>query len=623
MINLIKLFLEQLFQIITGFFDKIIDIFEKIMGYFVRTILVPKFLRDFDNYLLCNHPVVWRSKALFVLFYGLIGAILLFIMGFTYNINAQNLIVEPLVMIELGYDKYHIWACFITFFGILRWAASQYQLGFPFTKIKDTLLTLLLYIVCFSVLFGLTTPAFRLGTIVKTAYFWMDDKDVEYLDTCGIYPYGFIALSSDEHITKGSDGKLYSTITNPDSFIKSREDLFKAIYRTEDTLFQHIYANEDSKFWDVWYKEHKLNLDYDYKFTFRELYRMAYESSSLIQSMQVKIGNELLSVAQTRSNALKKSKQLSVLVPILSRPQILSLRQKQQHVIKSSPSSKQRQVPMPRLINTIPTSYNLADLDIHTFYRLNLHQEKPYAMFDIQYLMLMYSEEKSIQKLSTKFDKYEFVNRKDTIALSPSYYDDEEEGRYFGYGKDTVTTILIPSLPYSVENAVRSVKNARMYLDQRIYKKYWQTLPKYVLILSLLLFFVPFLSARYSFALLISCAIGAFLIAYFTSEHKTITQGKSIREFAYMIIPFVTCMLIASSANERRQTNNFTLLINGLFIGILLILIGDLFVVYRTNFSFDEISYYQPPLDSTFNGAIIAGLVGALLTTYVRTLPKA
>ena len=35
---------------------------------------IPPFLRRLDAYLLRNYPVVWRTKAVFVLFYGIVAA---------------------------------------------------------------------------------------------------------------------------------------------------------------------------------------------------------------------------------------------------------------------------------------------------------------------------------------------------------------------------------------------------------------------------------------------------------------------------------------------------------------------------------------------------------------------
>jgi hypothetical protein len=98
----------------------------------IYNFLMPKFLCDFDAYLLRNYPLVWQTKVIFVLFYSIIGI--------------------PLLHLEGGNDFYY----FFLVVGICYWAYRQHQMGFPFTRIKDTLLTLLLYGICFGFLLWLT-----------------------------------------------------------------------------------------------------------------------------------------------------------------------------------------------------------------------------------------------------------------------------------------------------------------------------------------------------------------------------------------------------------------------------------------------------------------------------------
>ena len=112
-------------------------------------ILVPKFLRNFDDYLLRNYPVVWRTMAIWVLFYGVVAALLLFGAGFFYPVDAQHLTVEPIIPIEMNNDKYYLWSVLFVSIGIFYWVFKQYQLGFHFTKAKDTIITLCLYAFCF------------------------------------------------------------------------------------------------------------------------------------------------------------------------------------------------------------------------------------------------------------------------------------------------------------------------------------------------------------------------------------------------------------------------------------------------------------------------------------------
>ncbi len=93
-------------------------------------VYAPKFLNNFDKYLLRNYPVVWRTQILFMLVYSIVCAPLLY----------------------LWYDSYYSFLLL----GICYWAYRQHEMDLPFTTIKDTLLTLLLYSLYFSLLLWFT-----------------------------------------------------------------------------------------------------------------------------------------------------------------------------------------------------------------------------------------------------------------------------------------------------------------------------------------------------------------------------------------------------------------------------------------------------------------------------------
>jgi hypothetical protein len=53
---------------------------------------LPKFLRRFDTWLLANHPHLWRTRGHIFLFFTLIAAALLWVLGFTYPQTLYNLV---------------------------------------------------------------------------------------------------------------------------------------------------------------------------------------------------------------------------------------------------------------------------------------------------------------------------------------------------------------------------------------------------------------------------------------------------------------------------------------------------------------------------------------------------
>ncbi len=207
-----------------------------------KRLLLPGFLRHLDAFLLSSYPLVWRTRVHFVLFYGMLGAVLLFLLGYNASLSATNLLVDPIKPIEMLKDDQYHWAFTALLPFLLFWGYTQYQSGYPFYKAKDTLLTLLIYTVCCWFLLGITAPAYRMGTIYKTAQ-WMDDKDetgktdLERFDSSGIYPFGFVLLKSDTAVE-----------SQQNSFYQRRESIFKEIWRTEDTLLLHRY-DKDTTFW--------------------------------------------------------------------------------------------------------------------------------------------------------------------------------------------------------------------------------------------------------------------------------------------------------------------------------------------------------------------------------------
>ena len=517
-------------------------------------ILVPKFLRNFDDYLLRNYPVVWRTKAIFVLFYGLIGAVLLFAAGFFYTVDAQHLTVVPTVPIELGYDTYHLWSAGLISISILYWAFCQYQLDFTFTKTRQTLLTLMLYNACFWFLFGIVSPAFRMGTIVKTAYCWIDEKDIHKLEVSGIYPYGFLLTKEDTTNRAISDT----------AFWKDREAKFMEIYKIEDTLFQLMYF-QDTTFWINWINTHGLIREDS----------MFYISELSYNSYKLHLSNRYLKDYLSMPKFITTTTYLSTL------------------------------------------SYkSLKSYDSYHLYRLKVSDFTPFGEWNYS-IIKEYSFFKKSQ-LEDIYEKYKFDNAFDTIKVITNNNNDHDHGNQL----DSILYILRPKLPYSVENALTSIKHARLYYQNGIFIRHWFLFFPYFVILSILLYYIPFLSIRHLFGLSTACIMGYVLIAFIMPEKQTITTGNTISNIAYLIVPVLSCLLISFSAFKKQKIKGFILAIQGLFVGLLFVLIGALFIIWRVKFNFISIETYQPPYNLAFYGIQILGVIGAVLTTYVRTLPK-
>ena len=87
-------------------------------------------------------------------------------------------------------------------------------------------------------------------------------------------------------------------------------------------------------------------------------------------------------------------------------------------------------------------------------------------------------------------------------------------------------------------------------------------------------------------------------------------------------MPLLGCTYLFVSAIKKQQFKTFIIATQGIFIGILLVLIGFLFIFFREKFNFSEISSYQEPYNLAFYGVQVIGVIGSFLTTYVKALPK-
>ena len=188
--------------------------------------------------------------------------------------------------------------------------------------------------------------------------------------------------------------------------------------------------------------------------------------------------------------------------------------------------------------------------------------------------------------------------------------------------KSSTLTVYRAALPYSVEKAVYAIKNARLYLAEKVYIRHWALVLKYSLLLAALFYFIPFLSTRHVFGLLASCLLVSVLIAFKLPEGISKEIGQNISNTVYLLLPTVSCLMLLWASIQKKQIRGLLFAEQGLFLGLLCVFVGALFIVFREKVGFDTIESFQPPYDLAFYGIQVLGVLGAVLTTYVRTLPK-
>lgn len=152
---------------------------------------VPTFMRKLDEHLLFRYPTVWETQIHFVLFYALIAAIVFFVVGLCYPNPVENPVIkDPLQPILMRWESYFLIFLMICLPIVIYWGYQQIKTKKQDTKIKKIMISFLLYGLAFFFIFGITIPSFRLGTIVNTGYFMIDNEHFKKMQS-NEYLYGF------------------------------------------------------------------------------------------------------------------------------------------------------------------------------------------------------------------------------------------------------------------------------------------------------------------------------------------------------------------------------------------------------------------------------------------------
>lgn len=533
--------------------------------------LIPGFLRRFDDYLLENYPVIWRTRGHFVLFYSIISIILLFIGGFFYPVSLTDPTVDPVQPIYIGIDSipFSLIPLIIGVIGVLYWAYLQYWLFQQDPAPAKVFLTLAIYAVGLFTILALIPISFRMGTIVSTAYFLMDEKDIQHLEENDFFLYGMILLDSDDYQEQA------------DTFFQRRAAIFKRVKQFEDTLLQNRYdlyflvqeeAVDSQALNSANTIYHRLDLSraYAYKpfgadFSSRagDLYEGIYRKNMYNQtSNKFYPKTFFISFAHNDQKYSKADRSVSF-------KQVTTINGK---VVPPPP-------PKPKLSywNYLP--------DYQKYYERNI-----LARFDTSLL-----------------EKYKITPDYDTIYLKNFDSFNLIKG-------DSLVTI--PKHFYQLEDGVRSVKNARQYLQKSVWLGYlWDLLINFSL-LYLVFAASPYLSFRSILAVIV-VYIGYFL--GLPSLSISIEFGQEVDSylniflirFTYILPVIVSLLALSFFAIKKQRSNVPFIIFQFLTISILAIIIGINFL--KESIRPDHIVLFYTHF---------LGVAGILLIAHISAQPK-
>ncbi|MBK7873547.1 MAG: hypothetical protein IPJ74_24220 [Saprospiraceae bacterium] len=531
--------------------------------------LIPGFLRRFDDYLLENYPVIWRTRGHFVLFYSVFSIILLFIGGFFYPVSLTDPTVDPVQPIYIGIDSipFSLIPLIIGVIGVLYWAYLQYWLFQQDPAPTKVFLTLGIYAVGLFTILALIPISFRMGTIVSTAYFLMDEKDIQHLEENDFFLYGMILLNSDDYQEQA------------DTFFQRRAAIFKRVKQFEDTLLQNRYdlpflvqeGAVDSQALNNAYTIYPLDLSRAY----------AYKS----------FGADFSSRAEGLYERIYRKNMYSPTSNKFSITFFILYAANDQKYSKADRSVRFKQAttingkvvppppPKPKLSywNYLP--------DYQKYYERNI-----LARFDTSIL-----------------EKYKITPEYDTVHL-------KDFNSFNLIKSDSLATI--PKHIYQLEDGVRSVKNARQYLQKSVWLRYlWDLLINFSL-LYLVFAASPYLSFRSILAVLV-VYIGYFIglpslsiSMEFSQEVNSYLNIFPIR-FTYILPVIISLLALSFFAIKKQRSNVPFIIFQFLTVSILAVIIG-------INFLKESI---RPDYIVLFCTHLL-GVAGILLIAHISAQPK-
>ncbi len=524
--------------------------------------LVPGFMRRLDRFLLENYPVVWRTRGHYVLFYSFLLIPVLFALGFAYSVSVANLTVDPYNHIIFFYDPYNKGMLVLFSIGLLYWAYTQYQTGFSSTRLKDIFLTLGIYSVGIFAMLAITTPMFRLGTILRTAYFFIDEKDLNNWARQDFYRYGFVFNDSDSFNIPPNKLTTY---------FQEREKDLATILKIENTILKRRY--------DIAYIDS---------------IGIAMEQDLKRRSIGIKNSfTGFLHHYGDRSYIPRPGIHFGSFLPMWDYwaylPQI----------------EKKTENSGPRNQNRLPNFRSYRSFRYFELFRIELEEEK-------------YRMGRQDWRLLALYNNYYFLQK------NPVFPGSVIEKYGIPVGLDTVpldTFILVkPQCPIALENAYNSVQHARQFIREGIQFWHYKTLFYYLPFITLLLFAAPFLSFRMALGALTVGAVGTLFNISLDFNSAFLKYWYYWHTLVYLALPLTGLLLLIYSAMLRKHmpivSFAFHLIVLGLVMILFLALYGDKGIFNTTALTISK------PVNLAFFGMQVIGLTGVLLRTYLQALPR-
>jgi hypothetical protein len=221
----------------------------------IQNFLIPSFLKRLDFWLMTHKPHVWRTRGHFVVFYGIIVALLFFLFGLMYPQTLYDLSDEGRSSTDISY-LFTLLSFLLVTGAVFGWWFSIQKYPYKRTSVVHFILEISIYTIGLFALWSVIW-AFYFGFFYKRCYMLEKNKTE---DKTWFYEHDFSSFGYMPHVQINKLNDLNAYFGNGEKLIEIQR------IRGEKTIKDRQYSNRNSfNLGDIDFSSHLDDSDWEFK----------------------------------------------------------------------------------------------------------------------------------------------------------------------------------------------------------------------------------------------------------------------------------------------------------------------------------------------------------------------
>ncbi|MEM9983939.1 MAG: hypothetical protein AAF804_02485, partial [Bacteroidota bacterium] len=206
------------------------------------TKLTPGWLTLLDQWLLTHHPILWRSRVLWLLVLAVPAALILFGLGLLWPTSPLHPVIEPIGRYVLNDHHTSGWTSAMAVLVMAYWGYLQFRYRGDYPGFKGLMAKWGVYLLGGFLMLPVLITAFPYGELLRHAYGMMDQEDVEQVAANGYYAYGVT-------FPPGTTAEEFRTMLLSRQLEEAHEH-YRAMVRGEQAMILARYEDKSSS-WNL------------------------------------------------------------------------------------------------------------------------------------------------------------------------------------------------------------------------------------------------------------------------------------------------------------------------------------------------------------------------------------